>query len=117
MNYFPTALEDWFTDQYIKLQIKTSQDIDIELLAYKYNIFIHYKPMLARYDIFEGYKAIIIDSRCKPEEQREQFLHELCHILRHVGHQSMMPKYFRELQEWDANQFMMYAVLPYFIIK
>src|SRR5690625_1410718 len=73
--------------------------------------------MPARYDIYGRYKAIIFDSRSKPSEQREQFFHELCHILRHVGHQSMLPKAFRALQEWDANNFTMYAALPYFMVK
>jgi len=73
--------------------------------------------MPARYDIYGRYKAIILDSRLKPFEQREQFFHELCHILKHVGHQSMLPKAFRELQEWDANNFTMYAALPYFMVK
>ena len=29
----------------------------------------------------------------------------------------MLPKAFRELQEWDAQQFTMYAALPYFMVK
>lgn len=73
--------------------------------------------MPARYDIYGRYRGIVLDSRCKPDEQREQFFHELCHILRHVGHQSIMPEAFRELQEWDANNFTMYAALPYFMVK
>lgn len=28
----------------------------------------------------------------------------------------MMPQAFRELQEWDANHFTMYAALPYFMV-
>lgn len=73
--------------------------------------------MPARYDIHGRYKAISLDSRCTIKEQREQFFHELCHILRHVGHQSMLPEAFRELQEWDANNFTMYAALPYYLVK
>ncbi len=73
--------------------------------------------MSARYDIFGRYRAIVLDSCSSLPEQCEQFSHELCHILRHVGHQSMMPKAFRELQERDANLFTMYAALSYYIVK
>ena len=117
MGYITSALEDWITEKYVRHRIYTSTDIDIQQIALIEGIFIHKRPMSSRYDIFGRYKAIILDSRCTEEEQQEQFFHELCHILRHVGHQSMLPKLFRELQEWDANLFMMYAALPYFMVK
>lgn len=117
MAYTKSALEDWVTQRYYKQHIKTPQDIDKTLIARYYGIYIHYKPMSPRYDVYGRYRAIVLDSRSTIEEQREQFFHELCHILRHVGHQSMMPKAFRELQEWDAHHFTMYAVLPYFMVK
>lgn len=111
--YTTTALEDWITNLYNKLNIYTPSDININRLAYCFTIFLHYKPMPARFDIYGRYKGIVLDSRCALEDQREQFLHELCHILRHAGHQTMMPEAFRELQEWDAEKFVMYAALPY----
>lgn len=117
LNYTTTALEDWITQRYSRIHIKTAIDIDIKRIARYYDIYIHYKPMPARYDIFGRYRAIVLDARVSKEEQREQFFHELCHILRHVGHQSMLPDAFRELQEWDANRFTVYAALPYFILK
>lgn len=115
--YNSTALEDWIVNRYAKLHIHVPKDIDIKQLAYHHSIFIHYKPMPSRYDVYGRYRGIVLDERSSIEEQREQFFHELCHILRHVGHQTMMPDAFRELQEWDANRFTMYAVLPYFMVK
>lgn len=117
LNYTTTALEDWVSDFYIKNHIYRPKDLMINRIAQKYEIFIHRKAMPARYDIFGRYKAIVLDIRCSVQEQREQFYHELCHILRHCGHQTMMPKAFRELQEWDAEQFTMYAALPYHMLK
>lgn len=117
MVYTTTALEDWVTRRYKRYSIKKASDIDIRRLAYIYDIYIHYKPMPARYDIFGKYRAIVLDSRCNPLEQREQFYHELCHILIHDGHQTMMPEAFRELQEWDANHFTMYAALPFYMVR
>lgn len=115
--YTTTALEDWVTSMYARMRIQDPADIDIKYLSYRFSIFIHYKPMPARYDIYGRYRAIVLDDRCTLVEQREQFFHEYCHILRHSGHQTMMPKAYRELQEWDANQFVMYAALPSFLLK
>lgn len=117
MGYVTSALEDWITNKYIRNKINTASDIDIYRIARKERIFIHIKPFPSRFDVYGRYQAITLDSRCSPEEQREQFFHELCHILRHVGNQTMMPNAFRELQEWDANHFMMYAALPYYLVK
>ncbi len=59
---------------------------------------------------------INIDARLTEQEQREQFFHELCHILRHCGSQLIMPKAFRELQEWDAKRFTKYAAIPFHML-
>ncbi|MFD2628821.1 ImmA/IrrE family metallo-endopeptidase [Oceanobacillus kapialis] len=117
MSYLTSTLEDWITKRYVKNNIFSPNKINIKRIARQERIFIHKKPMPARYDIHGRYQAIVLDSRTKPEQQREQFFHELCHILRHVGHQGMMPDAFRQLQEWDANRFMMYATLPYYMLK
>ncbi|SET00422.1 protein of unknown function [Salinibacillus kushneri] len=116
-NYATTALEDWVSNWYIRNYIDSPMDLKIEKIAQTYRIFIHQKEVPARFDIVGRYKAIVLDKRCSQEEQREQFFHELCHILRHTGHQTMMPESFRELQEWDANHFTLYAALPYHMIK
>ncbi|UTW70751.1 ImmA/IrrE family metallo-endopeptidase [Anaerobacillus sp. HL2] len=63
-----------------------------------------------------NYKEIILNSMIDMKEQREDFYHELCHLLRHVGRQMIMPKAFRELQEWDANNFVRYAAIPYHML-
>ncbi len=117
MFYNFTRIEKWITDEYLKNNIHTPEDIDIEKLASVYNVAIWMFPMDARYDIFNGKKIIVIDSRTTIEEQREQFFHELCHILFHVGHQSRMHEPFREMLEWEADNFVMYAALPYHMIE
>ncbi|MFD2637731.1 ImmA/IrrE family metallo-endopeptidase [Piscibacillus salipiscarius] len=117
MKYYKTALEEWVTKWYLRNKVLSSHDMDIFQIALKHGIYLHKKPMLPRYDVFGRYKGIIIDSREKEEIQREQFFHELCHVLRHCGHQSMIPEAFRELQERDARHFTLYAALPSHMIK
>lgn len=73
--------------------------------------------MSARFDVFAGEKFIVVDSQCVEQVQREQFFHELCHVLFHGGHQSNMYDPYRELLEWEADIFQLYAALPYHILK
>lgn len=44
-------------------------------------------------------------------------MHELCHLLRHAGNQTTLPQPFVQYQEEDAELFVLYASLPFFMIK
>lgn len=115
--YPTTTLEDWVTDFYSRLSIYRPEQIDIQLIASRYRIYVHTKPMPSSHQIVGHYKGITLDSRETEEVQREMFFHELCHILRHYGVQTMMPDAFRELQEWDARNFIRYAAIPQHMIR
>lgn len=115
--YRTTALEDWVTSFYTRLKILHPRQINIEYIARIYSIFIHRKPMPATHEIIGRYRGITIDTRKAKDVQREMFFHELCHILRHSGVQSMMPDAFREMQEWDARHFVRYAAIPHHMLQ
>lgn len=117
LSYSTTELEDWVTNFYIRLKINHPRQINIEYIARQYRIFLHKKPMPANFQVIGRYQGINIDSRESIEVQREMFFHELCHILRHAGVQSMMPEAFRQLQEWDARCFAKYAAIPYHMLN
>ncbi|GGD05095.1 ImmA/IrrE family metallo-endopeptidase [Pontibacillus salipaludis] len=116
-QYTTTFLEDWVTNLYKKYNINFSSQIKPSQIARSLGVFIKLAPLPSRYDVFGRYKAILIDDRLPIEKRREHFFHELGHLLRHVGHQSMMPEAFRELQEWDAQHFTLYASLPLHMIS
>jgi len=116
-SYQTTALEDWVTNFYFRLNIIKPCDIDENYIAREYRIFIHRKTMPPSYQVIGRYQGIIIDTRVSKEKQREMFFHELCHILRHYGIQSMMPAAFRELQEWDTRHFTRYAAIPHHMLS
>lgn len=116
ITYPTTALEDWVTNFYLRLGIRSPGQINETVIARRLNIFIHRKPRSSFNEIYGRYMGISIDSRETLEIQREMFFHELCHILRHSGIQSMMPEAFRELQEWDARNFTLYAAIPYHML-
>jgi hypothetical protein len=117
-NYYcTTALEDWLTNFYTRLGILQPHHINIEYIARMNEVFIHRKPTPSFYEFVGRYKGITIDNRVPAINQREMFFHELCHILRHSGVQSMMPAAFRELQERDARNFTRYAAIPFHMLK
>jgi hypothetical protein len=115
--YLTSALEDWVTSFYTRLRILQPTQIKIEYIARMNDIFIHYKQIPAFHEVIGRYRGISLDSRETNEVQREMFFHELCHILRHCGVQSMMPAVFREMQERDARHFTRYAAIPYHMIQ
>lgn len=116
-NYNTTALEDWVTQFYTRLRILHPRQLKIENIGKVYEIFIHRKPIPAFYEVKGRYRGITIDSREDSLVQREMFFHELAHILRHNGIQSMLPAAFRELQEWDARHFTLYATIPHHMLR
>jgi hypothetical protein len=115
--YYTTALEDWVTRFYTNLKIFHPRQIKIEYIARANEIFLHRKPRPAFYEVIGRYRGITIDSREDTTVQREMFFHELSHLLRHSGVQSMMPAAFRELQERDARHFTKYASIPFHMLK
>lgn len=115
--YMTTALEDWVTSFYLRIGIKNPLDISESYIAKRCEIFIKKDKIPSRYDVVGRFRSITIDSRKDKLIQREIFFHELCHILRHSGRQGIMPEAFRELQEWDARNFVKYAAIPTHMLK
>jgi Zn-dependent peptidase ImmA (M78 family) len=117
LSYRTTGLEDWVSRFYRKLGITTPNLINEERICRFLGIYMKKKPIPSSFHVIGRYQDIVIDSREPAEKHREIFFHELCHILRHSGVQTIMPASFRELQEWDAQHFTQYAAIPYHMIK
>jgi Zn-dependent peptidase ImmA (M78 family) len=115
--YHTTALEDWVTKFYIRLKIYHPEEINPFIISNKLRIFLREEPFPSTHQVVGRFRCIVLDSRLPKEEKREAYFHELCHILRHVGVQSMMPSAFRELQERDARHFTKYAAIPFHMLK
>ncbi|EOO78279.1 ImmA/IrrE family metallo-endopeptidase [Bacillus cereus] len=116
-SYQTTLLEDWITAFYQNLDIRTPSDLCIDKIAHKCNIILLKENINSYYIANDLIKMIVLDARLPIEKQREIFFHELCHIMRHVGIQGIMPRAFRELQEWDAVRFTKYAAIPFHMLK
>ncbi|WP_018931328.1 ImmA/IrrE family metallo-endopeptidase [Gracilibacillus lacisalsi] len=115
-TYKPFDLEKWIANHYLKKGITTPSQMDIHKIARSFEIQLGFREKRSYSFTYGRSKIISIDSRLKIEEQHEQFFHELCHILRHCGSQLIMPKAFRDLQEWDAKRFTRYAAIPFHML-
>lgn len=116
-TYKPTTLEKSISDFYIQLDVLSPSHLNPFLisraLGIEYDQFI--SPACSGDE--EGVPYIITDLRSPYEKQREQYFHELGHVLRHDGDQNnRMPQSFREYQEWDAHLFTVYAMIPYHML-
>ncbi|MEC0169856.1 ImmA/IrrE family metallo-endopeptidase [Paenibacillus graminis] len=114
-KYFKTPMEQWIEEQYLLGGILTPHDLDIDKIAMIFGVDIVYydnSPFSENED-----KVIFLDRRDDYIEQRKIFFHELCHVIRHSGDQRWMPELFREAQEHDANQFALYAMIPFFMLE
>ncbi|GAE26990.1 phage-like element PBSX protein XkdA [Halalkalibacter wakoensis JCM 9140] len=115
--YKPTSLESWISLRYRQKNIVTPDDLVEDKICFAYNIFLKRWAKPSHSIETGNFKMISIDTSIDYYKQREEFYHELCHILRHAGRQIMMPKAFRELQEWDANNFVKYAAIPLHMLR
>jgi hypothetical protein len=118
MDYYKTTiLEDWVIKKYKGMHIIKPDHIDIKYVARYFHIYIHLSNLPTDHKILGRYRGIFLNNRLTSEEKREAFFHEFCHIQRHAGIQCNMPGPFRELQEWDAANFTLYAAIPYHMIQ
>ncbi|MDG5787808.1 ImmA/IrrE family metallo-endopeptidase [Evansella sp. AB-P1] len=114
--YKPTPLESWVSQRYKRMGIYNPSDLDEKRICDALGIFFK-RIEKSSHSIEQGaFKLIAVNSLLTVAEQREQFYHELAHILRHSGRQSMMTSAFRELQEWDASHFTRYAAIPFHML-
>ncbi|MEK4046570.1 ImmA/IrrE family metallo-endopeptidase [Paenibacillus sp. FSL H8-0048] len=117
-HYKKTHLEHFVEEIYITHSILQPEDITISKLSEELNVLVNYAPMTSRaYESALGIRYVMIDNRISPMKQRFDFLHELCHILRHAGNQTVLPISFIKAQEEDAEKFVLYATMPFFMLQ
>ncbi|WP_144499787.1 ImmA/IrrE family metallo-endopeptidase [Bacillus sp. FDAARGOS_235] len=115
--YYTTQIEDYIKKLYLSLSIITPDQLDMITISNKLNIWLHYAPLgsraICRGDLF----SIVIDNRKTFYHQWEDFGHELCHVLFHVGNQLFLSKSFLDYQETKAKNFMMHFCVPTFMLR
>jgi len=115
--YRTTPLEQWVEHLWIKSGIAAPAQLNVEEVASRLDVWVHFMNDTSRALDYMGMRSILVDRRLDKEAQWEDFLHELCHILRHAGNQTVMPKLFCEGQEAEANRFVLYAAIPFYMLR
>jgi len=114
--YLLTPFEQWAEQLWRQAGIREVGQLSIDEVAMRLSVWVHYLSETSQALEYMGMRSILIDKRLGEREQWEDFLHELCHVLRHAGNQTLMPKSFCESQEAEANRFVLYAAIPAFML-
>ncbi len=118
-DYKLTEMEQKVESLYKEKSIVTPSDLDIHNVAEMFNVKLDFStngPQRAIWD--DEFSVIFLDPDQAEEKKREIFFHELGHPYLHSGNQTKnMNKNFREMQEAQANQFQLYAAIPFFMLN
>ena len=115
-TYDKTVLERDIEKLYRHLGITEPDELNMYAIADKLNVWLYVEPIGSRAIDRDGLYSVIIDSRLSPQEQWEDFGHELCHLLRHGGNQLLLPPAFVQFQETKAANFGYQFCVPTFML-
>ncbi|QAS52422.1 ImmA/IrrE family metallo-endopeptidase [Halobacillus litoralis] len=117
MEYLMTNLERKIEEEMISLGIVQPADLlDLEDIAKKYNAFFKTHAQRSISGMVLGVDVIRVDNRIPYYNQRQQFFHELGHVVYHIGDQKFMPKSFMEYQEFKARNYALHYAVPTFML-
>ncbi|MBU5673192.1 ImmA/IrrE family metallo-endopeptidase [Paenibacillus brevis] len=118
IHYQMTILEEFLESTYEAAGITYPHQITVEEISQRLNVWLHYRPVTSRaMEAAGGMYSMFLDERLPPDQQRMEFLHELCHLLRHAGNQITLPEQFTQMQEAEAEHFVLYAAMPFSMIQ
>ncbi|AFC28358.1 hypothetical protein PM3016_1433 [Paenibacillus mucilaginosus 3016] len=115
-KYQTTHLEDFVDNLYSRINIFRPEQLTIKDIAAALNIKIAYSS-ISFSSMRNGVLTVHINDQASEEEQWKQFLHELCHVKRHAGNQLKLHPLMRKWQEWDAENFVLYASIPFLMLR
>lgn len=114
--YKPSETEEWISFIYRKNGIHSAADMDLDHIAAIFRAMIEIHPYESKVIWSDNFALIYLHALLNKEQRRENFFHELGHIVRHCGDQFRMPEAFIELQEQQAAQFQLYAAMPAYML-
>lgn len=112
MKYVYNNIEEYVKRVYRSIDIYVPRQLDMETIASRLGLNVEFFPC----ESVVIDQSIIIDSRLSPEQQWQDFGHELCHALLHVGNQVSVPIPFKLYQEWKATNFSYHVCVPTFML-
>ncbi|WP_420798398.1 ImmA/IrrE family metallo-endopeptidase [Lysinibacillus cavernae] len=102
--------------------------LNFEEIAFRMGLKFFYWSDKSQALFINGRHYIFLNENQSPQQQWQDFCHELSHVLLHTGNQFHMYPLFREYQEFKADNFMYnccfeikfeqkYLANPYFMIN
>lgn len=113
--YQETPLEQWISTEYMSHGIMAPEQLDIDHIAQAFGVELIYEACPSFSDNED--KVIFLNKQTQEINARLIFFHELCHVLRHAGDQRVMPHLFKHAQETEAEQFVLYAAVPFYMLS
>ena len=118
MIYHKTHLEDYVESLLVDMNIRQPGQLNKFVISDKLGIYLHlYEGNSRGLTDDDNEKYIFLNRHLSRPERWQDFAHELCHILRHDGDQKYMSFPFRQLQEWQSNNFMYNFCVPTFMLQ
>lgn len=114
---YTTYTEDFIKEFYHKMNILTAEQLNIKTISNKLGIHVFYWSDSSQALYNDGRYYIFLNENQSPQQQWQDFCHELSHVLLHTGDQFHMYPLFREYQEFKANNFMYHACIPTFMLE
>ncbi|MFJ8099349.1 ImmA/IrrE family metallo-endopeptidase [Lysinibacillus sp. NPDC096212] len=114
---YKTHTEDFIENLYTRLGIFSPYQLDFREIAYRLDIQLYYWKNPSQALFLKGKVYIFLNEDLNEQEMWQDFCHELCHALWHSGSQKKMPYSWIEYQEWKADNFMLHACVPTFMLN
>ena len=115
--YQTSYLEDYIERLYRNLGIHHPEQLDKYAIGNELNVGIYLVSGESEAFCSSKRNYIFLNGNLNHKERWQDFGHELCHVLRHAGHQNKMQPMFRDLQEWQADNFAYHFCVPTFMLK
>ncbi|MEK5332709.1 ImmA/IrrE family metallo-endopeptidase [Lysinibacillus sp. FSL W8-0992] len=111
-----THTEDFIKKLYTLIGILKPQQLLFHKISIRLRIQIFYWRDKSQALFSKTHVYIFLNEQLTPQQQWQDFCHELGHVLLHTGNQQRMYPLFREYQEYKANNFMYHACVPSFML-
>ncbi|WII37983.1 ImmA/IrrE family metallo-endopeptidase [Paenibacillus thiaminolyticus] len=85
-HYIMTQIEKYQEDLYRRIGVTHPDHLTMEEMAARLNVWLYFGPVESKaLEVRPGMYSVNIDSLLDPRQQWLDFLHELCHLLRHAA--------------------------------
>jgi len=114
---YTTYTEDFIENLYTHLGIFLPNQLDLKEITFRLDIQLYYWKNPSQVLFYNDKAYIFLYENLSKQQMWQEFCHELCHALWHSGSQKVMPYYWIQYQEWKADNFMLHACVPTFMLK